>query len=164
MIPLCSILAGALPLATGKQSYTSPFMLEMYDRGRNIVRLGMIESITVTRGTGNVGFNNEGQALGLEVSFSIKNLSSIVAMPVAPGFSLFKGVFDSENAFTDYMLCLSGVKLKDIVNRWPMLQYQLAAKRSQISQYTSAAYWGATLAQTPGISLLGAIMKGTDKE
>jgi hypothetical protein len=87
-IPLCMLLAGALPLSTGKQSYTSPFILELYDQGRCQTRLGMIDSLQVTRGTGNLGFNNEGHAMGIDVTFSVVDLSSIMHMPISEGFDL----------------------------------------------------------------------------
>jgi hypothetical protein len=86
-IPLCMLLAGALPLSTGRQSYTSPFLCEIYDKGRLQTRLGMIESLTVTRGTGNTGFNADGMALGFEVSFSIVDMSSVMHMPIAATFN-----------------------------------------------------------------------------
>lgn len=87
-IPLAMLLAGALPLSTGKQSYTSPFILELYDRGRCQTRLGIIDSLSITRGTGNLGFNNDGQAMSVEVTFSIIDLSSIMHMPITEGFSM----------------------------------------------------------------------------
>lgn len=163
-IPLCAILSAGMPLATGKQSYTAPFMLELYDRGRGMTRLGMIESISISRGTGNIGFNNDGQPMGIEVSFSIKDMSNIIAMPIQPGFSLFKGVFDSENAFTDYMMVLAGMKLKDVVSRWAILKYQLTTARAEFNQMTSSAYWAANLASTLPGRMIGAVMRGTDKE
>lgn len=86
-VPLAMLLAGALPLATGKQSYTSPFLCEVFDRGRCQTRLGMIDSLSITRGTGNTGFNREGHAMGIEVNFSIMDMSSILAMPISQGFS-----------------------------------------------------------------------------
>jgi hypothetical protein len=78
-VPLCALLAGALPLATGKQSHTSPFLCHLHDRGRSITRLGIIDSVSVTRGTSNLGWNNQGNPLAVEVSFSVLDLSSIVA-------------------------------------------------------------------------------------
>lgn len=86
-IPLCMLLAGALPLSTGRHSYTSPFILELYDQGRCQTRLGMIDSMTVTRGVGNLGFNNEGTAMGIDVSFSVIDLSTIMHMPISEGMS-----------------------------------------------------------------------------
>lgn len=95
-VPLCMLLAGALPLSTGKQSYTSPFLCELYDQGRCQTRLGMIDSLSVTRGVGNLGFNNEGHAMGVEVTFSIIDMSSILHMPIVEGFSLNATVAGAE--------------------------------------------------------------------
>ena len=90
-IPLAMLLAAALPLATGKQSYTSPFILELYDRGRCQTRLGMIDSLSITRGTSNLGFNNDGHALAIDVSFSIVDMSSVLTMPIRQNFN---GIFN----------------------------------------------------------------------
>lgn len=87
-VPLAMLLAGALPLSTGKHSYTSPFLCEMYDRGRAQTRLGIIDSMTITRGKGNLGFTNDGKMLGLEVSFTVLDLSSVMHMPISEGLTM----------------------------------------------------------------------------
>ena len=87
-IPLAMLLAAALPIATGKQSYTSPFILELYDQGRCQTRLGMIDSLSITRGTTNLGFNNDYHAMSIDVTFSIVDMSSVLTMPINQGFSL----------------------------------------------------------------------------
>lgn len=87
-IPLAMLLAGALPISTGKQSYGSPFLVELYDKGRCQIRLGMIDSLTITRGKGNTGWTSDGYATGIEVSFSVVDMSSIVHMPISEGYSL----------------------------------------------------------------------------
>jgi hypothetical protein len=84
-IPLCMLLAGALPLSTGKSSYTSPFLCRIFDRGRSQIRLGMIESMSIERGITHQGFDLKGHALGLKVSFSVLDLSSIMHMPISTG-------------------------------------------------------------------------------
>jgi hypothetical protein len=84
-IPLAMLLAGALPRSTGRQSYTSPFLLELYDRGRCQTRLGMIDSLSVSRGDSNLGFNSEGHPMSITVSFSVIDLSSILHMPITEG-------------------------------------------------------------------------------
>jgi hypothetical protein len=89
-IPLCMLLASALPLSTGKQSYTSPFLLELYDKGRCQTRLGMIDSLSITRGVGNLGYDNDGHAMGVDVSFSIVDMSSVMHMPIAENFQLLE--------------------------------------------------------------------------
>ena len=86
-IPMCMLMAGALPLSTGKHSYTSPFLVEMYDQGRSQTRLGIIDSMNITRGTGNLGFNNDGRMMGLQITFTVMDLSSIMHMPISEGLT-----------------------------------------------------------------------------
>lgn len=90
-IPLAMLLAGALPLSTGRQSYTSPFLLELYDQGRCQTRLGMIDSLQITRGTGNLGFNADGHVMAIDVSFSVVDMSSIMHLPISEGFTMGTG-------------------------------------------------------------------------
>jgi hypothetical protein len=161
-VPLAMLLAGALPLATGKQSYTSPFLCELHDRGRVITRLGLIKDMSITRGSSNLGFNNEGQAMAVDVTFSVMDLSSIVAMPIQPGFSFmpFEGLFDAENAFTDYLMALSGMKLRDTVDRFPMLKYQVNNKLADIDTFFSSSHWAQFTSNMPGVSSLKGFMIG----
>ncbi len=90
-IPLAMLLAGVLPLSAGKRAYTSPFLCEAYCRGRVAIRLGMIDSLSITRGTGNLGWTDQGEPLGIDVSFSIIDLSSILHMPISANFKAWEG-------------------------------------------------------------------------
>lgn len=112
-IPLAMLLAAALPLATGKQSYTSPFLCQVFDQGRAITRLGIVDSLQVTRGTSNLAFNKNKEFMSVNVAFTVKDLSSLMSMPVATGFSLdpLKGIFDEDTTFTDYIGVLSSLSL-----------------------------------------------------
>ena len=105
------LLAAALPLSTGKHSYTSPFLVELYARGRNQIRLGMIDSLEVRRGVGNLGWTAEGEPLGIDVTFTVKDLSSIMHMPLASS----QGLFDEDSSFNDYMATLGSLSLTDQV-------------------------------------------------
>lgn len=87
-IPLAMLMAGALPLSSGPRAFTSPFLVEAYCQGRAAIRLGLIESLSITRGVGNLGWTQEGEALGIDVSFSIIDLSSIMHMPIVANLSL----------------------------------------------------------------------------
>jgi hypothetical protein len=86
-VPLAMILAMSLPISTGKQSYTSPFLCEVFDRGRCQSRLAMMESLSITRGTGNTGWNKEGHAMGIEISMSFADMSTVLSMPISQGFT-----------------------------------------------------------------------------
>lgn len=86
-IPLAMLIAGALPLATGQQSYTSPFLCELYDRGRCQIRLGMIDTLSVTRGTSNMPFDDTGNPMAIDISFSVLDLSNLVYLPITQGMT-----------------------------------------------------------------------------
>lgn len=164
--PLAMLLAGALPLATGKESHTSPFLCELHDRGRCMTRLGIVDNISITRGTSNLGFTQDGSALAIDVSFGILDLSSIVAMPIQPGFSVSSAVssmFDSDNSFTDYLMTLSAMKLGDTIYRIPMLKYNINKVAADFDSYFSSAHLASEIASLPGVNILSAIMRGTEK-
>jgi hypothetical protein len=86
-IPVAMLLAGTLPLATGAQSYTSPFICELYDRGRCQIRLGIIDSLSITRGTSNLAFDADGNAMAIDVSFTVLDLSNLVYLPITQGLT-----------------------------------------------------------------------------
>lgn len=162
-IPLAMILAAALPLSTGKQSYTSPFLCQVFDKGRAITRLGIVDSLQVTRGTSNLGFNKNKDFLAVNVTFSVKDLSSIMHVPVATGWSWdpLEGIFDEDNTFTDYIGVLSSLSLGkshylsekiaiQTLTRWRQLQDSFNMDRLLM--------W--THSRTP-LGLLDIVMKNT---
>jgi len=186
-VPLAMLLAAAMPLSTGKRSYTSPFICEAYCRGRHAIRLGMFESLSISRGEGNLGWNQDGQALGIDVNFTIADLSSIMHLPIQANFgftdmfiqgvgdlvggeagsniaSYFqKGTYDDDNAFNDYMAVLGGLSWQDLVyanRRWRLSRYrQMQNWRSWKSPARVSMFVGNTL---PG-RLINALSTETDR-
>ncbi len=154
MVPLAMLLAGALPIATGKQSYQSPFLCSLFSRGRVVSRLAMISELSITRGVGNVGWTPNGNFLGIDVSITVKDLSSVMYAPINPTYGSLnplQGWFDEDNSWSDYMNTLSSMSLAN--QYYPMRKMLLNIERKVAftkSQWTSAAIANSLMDTTPG--------------
>lgn len=172
MVPLSCLLAGVLPLSTGKQSFTSPFLCEMYHRGRNQIRLGIIESMSITRGVGNVGFTPDGKPLGIDVTFSVMDLSSVLHAP-AGNFGLgdaldpINSIFADDSAFNDYMATLSSLSMTDQIYQWRKMHLNLTRYLTQVDSYFSVSNWTSKFGDTfparavSGFFQVGAVEKSS---
>lgn len=88
ILPMCCLFAMSVPLSTGKQSHTSPFLVEYFAQGRAHSRLAIVDSLTITRGVGDVGWNNTGGFLGVDIQLGLLDLSTAVNMPLNPAFEI----------------------------------------------------------------------------
>ena len=157
-IPLAMLMAGALPLSTGSQSYGSPFICQLFDRGKCQIQLGMIESLSITRGTANLPFNNRGQAMAIDVTLSVIDLSSIVHMPVSTG-SLFETniTMDEDNILMDYLAVLAGQDIYSQIYALPKAKLNFAKRISSLNKLTSPAYWASFVHEQTTTGMLGLV-------
>lgn len=186
-LPLSMLLAGALPISAGRHAYTSPFLCEAYCRGRAAIRLGMIESLSITRGVGNTGWNQDDQPLGIDVHVTIVDMSSILHMPIANQFSplegaldalgetvggktgaeamslLTKSAWDEDNSYTDYLAILGSLSYQDMVypvNKWRL---SVANQMAEFKTWRSPAHWANWFMGTLPGRMLNAISDNTDR-
>lgn len=155
LAPLCMLLAGALPKATGKSSYTSPFCCRLYSPGRCDWRLAMIKNITITRGTSNIGWNNDYHLpTAIDVTFDVETLDNVVSLPVATNMAsstLSFDVFDEPTPMSDYLSSLAGVSLYDKYYLSGKIALGWAETKVNFSQLLSPATRAQWLAYTtPG--------------
>lgn len=164
MVPLAMLLAAAAPRSTGKNSYTGPYICKMWSKGRSQVQLGLIDSLSITRGTGNVGWNISDQSIGIDVSFSVINLSKILHMPISNEIGLKDilglTMFDEDNNFTDYMAVLGSLGLADQYfnrSRWRLRRAHSAQNVDSWFSASNFISWGVNNT-LPG-NLLGAVAR-----
>lgn len=197
-VPTSMILAGALPLSTGTQSYNSPFICEVYDKGRAQTRLGMIDSVSITRGVGNLGWTNVHEALGVDITFSIVDFSSIMHMPIVAGLSavevagaalvaagnaindtlgnglgsgaqigggalLAKGLFDDDNAYTDYLAVIGSLTLTDQIYPMRKLKLNLTRKLADFDSWLSPSHHANWSMGTWSSKMISAFSQVTDR-
>jgi len=161
-IPLSLLLAGACPLSTGRQSYTSPFICQLFDQGRSQTRLGMIDSLTIQRGTSNLGFNKAKSPMAIDVSFSVVDLSSIMHLPISRGlFESGEGIFDDDTVFHDYMAVLGSLGLYEQFNVIPKTILKTANKIKNYQLLRSPAAMAKFFHEKTPVGVLDVFYKGS---
>lgn len=68
LLPLCGLLCMGLPLSTGPQSFCSPLLIEVVNEGRTRIHRGVVSSISVSRGVGDIGWLPHGKFMGVDVT------------------------------------------------------------------------------------------------
>lgn len=188
IIPLCGILAMTLPKSTGKQSYCEPFYLEYYDKGRAQSRLAAVESVSIRRGTTNLPYSGEGLPLGITVDIQLRDLSSVMHMPITQQNSIFtaatyatiggavggipgaitglvaasaKTIFDEDTVSSDYLSTLSGLGLADNIYMFKKFKLKVTRLFSDWNSYTSPARYTTFATDLLPIRLLSSAWRGT---
>lgn len=159
-LPLTMLLVGALPLSAGPYAYTSPFLCQLYDRGRAQTRLGMIDSMSVTRGGMNLAFNKIGEPMSVEVSFNVVELSNIIHMPIAKGFNPLadlniSSVFDNEGLYNDYIATMTSLSLTEQIYVGERLKIGITKYMKNLDSWFSVGHamnWGGDLGVMRAVS------------
>lgn len=152
------LLAGATPLSTGAQSYTSPFVCEAYCRGAFAIRYGMITSITVRHATGNLGYNvGDRRPLAFDIDVEIADFSSVYHASITNAMSpmnIFKRVFDDDNLFNDYLATITGLQLEDMTNPKRKLSLRLATQLKNVKSWWSPTHISSRLVGTAPVQAM----------
>lgn len=158
---VAALLAGALPISTGPQSYTSPNVCECYCQGLSAIRLGMITDLSITSGVGNLGYTRDRRPLAFDIDFTVADLSSIMHMPISNGFnplSPTRRVLDDDNAFLDYLSTITGVHMRDMVDPRRKLAIRLAARYQDYRSFISPSHIAARISNIGGIMALNKVL------
>lgn len=113
-VPLILILTGALPRAVGRNAYTFPFYVRAYCRGKFAVPFGIIDSITIKRGSSEFGWTHDHLPICIDVDFTIKDLAPVMFMGVG-GFNSMLDILSQNSSWNEYLLTLSGIDYRDRV-------------------------------------------------
>lgn len=106
--PYCLLLALALPRSVegNANAYRSPFLLKCSSRGIFNINMGIIDSLSVTKGE-ECQWNDDGLPTQMDVSISVKNLYSHLAMS---GFK-DNGYLVTNTQFQDFIANTAGLNV-----------------------------------------------------
>lgn len=157
-IPVAILLAAALPITNGTQSYSDPFYCTMFSRGRMIGRMMAIDSLQITRGVGNLGFNSEHRSLGVDVSVSFADMNNIMHAPISTGFNPLKPwglLFDDDSAFKDYLGAMANMSLADQTEFTRKMSLNLSRQMANFNSYFSWSHVSASVNDLSVTRLVG---------
>lgn len=149
--PVTLMLAGGLPMSTGGATYTAPFYCQVYDRGRNIIRLGMMDSLSLEWGITSLGFNNDMKPLSCRMSWTYKDMSNILHAPADTGFDIlkpWKGVITDDTKFTDFLGMRSSLSMGDMLFPQHKLRLRMTKRALDYDSYFSRSHWSNAIANS----------------
>lgn len=141
-IIVSSLLAFMAPMSIGRNAYTSPPLVKAFIQGMLNIDFGMVTSGTITAGTSNLGYTTDGSPLGVEITFSITDFSSIVTAPVNVGIGWSE---DEYQTMSRYLKVLAGTSYSynKFISKKVLLN--IAKKVSGVESFLSPAGWGIRL-------------------
>lgn len=141
-LPFSLLFTMSMPLSTGPASYTGPFYVQCFDRGRAQTRLGVVTNFNVQRGTGNLGWNRIGEPMGIDITIEITELSSIMHIPISSGFNPLdiRAAFDNESLYQDYMSVLASMSLREQVYIGERLKLMMTKYMKNLDTWASVPH------------------------
>ena len=128
LIPLAMILAGTLPLSAGQSSHSSPFLCEAFSKGVQHVKMGMITSLSITRGVNNLAYDKNKNLRGYDIAFTITDFSTIMTAPINTSiFDTFNIALEDSKPINRYLAVLASRDL--LTSKYMVPRMKLKASR-----------------------------------
>ena len=148
-VVIASLLALTLPKSIGVGAYVSPYLLMADLQGVCSLKNCMVNNLTISYGTGNIGRSSRNSPIAFEVTFDLVDMSEIFAAPVPdPAKGPIATVQDDKDPLSAFIRNMTGATLYRQTDERLMNQ----SKRNRLSKYimnaaqrTSSAYAGSML-------------------
>lgn len=113
MVPLAHWLALAAPRQRSINTYGAPFLVKFFIPGFCAVDMGIVESLTITKGGDGSAWSMDGLPLEMNLSISIKDLCPHLSISRINGVS-FRDAYNMfwNSALFDYVAVQSGLDLR----------------------------------------------------
>lgn len=160
-VPLLMLMAAGMPRGVGDSMYTSPFLLRAFCKGMYAIPLGIIESLSITRGTGGeYNWTSDMLPMGIDVSVNIKDLSPAMFLSVQD-IGLFD-TFTRNTALHEYLDTLAALGVSERTRMWPKFRRKLqAALRLKKNTLFNPNFWSYRMGMTGGLRAIGALSPWT---
>lgn len=156
IVPLSMILAMALPRAAGPYSYLSPFLCRVYVKGMFAIPLGIVDSLSIKRGSSEFGWTYQNLPTCVDVTLSIKDLSPLIYMAMAD--DTFPDIFGANTSFREYILTLAGVGLQERISRFRDTMSNIKLAALNVGRLFNGSFFAHALSDTSMGTIVGSIV------
>lgn len=161
MVPLFCLLAGVMPRGAGLHSYMQPFLCRVYCKGLFSIPLGIIDSLSVKRGSSEFGWTYANLPTCVDVNVSIKDLSPAMYMGMAD--NTLENPFGTNNNFDEYLLTLAGLGLFDRISRWQRIKRRVSRSLNNVINRTlNPVAWAHTAGSSVLPTFFGSFLSGVE--
>ena len=155
-IPLFMLIALAAPRAIGSNAYTSPFLIRAFCKGMFNIPLGIVTSLSITRGSQEFGWSSQFYPLEVNVTMTIEDLSPQLFVSMSNGII---DTFSRNTSMQAYLDTLSALGLRDMIYMWPkMVRKMDTALAIARSTTFNSHYHGTALGKSRVGKLVGAFV------
>lgn len=163
-LPLSLIMPFVVPFSTGGSTYTSPFLVKAFSRGKSIIRTGIVQNASFTFGNGPLGWTTDMKPRNVRVDLTIADLDKVMSVPitrvtnpldllnVAKQSSRYLGDIGKYN---DWVNRVAGVDYLDTVLRYNDLNKRMTRFTNDVQQMFAPA----TVAGVINDSIVGDISR-----
>lgn len=160
-IPLFMLIAACAAQSVGKAGYTTPMLCSGFIKGKLNSPLMVMDSLTIERGVGNMGYDKYGRPLAIDVSFSLMDLTSFITAPVdASIFGGLTSALDDNSPMSRYIQMLAGRSIYTTKYAVPKAKLKYMKLRQSISMLTDPSAWGTAIGESIGGSVVGGLLSG----
>lgn len=82
-LPVALILPFVVPFATGGGTYGSPFIVKAFQRGKSIIRNGIVKNATFTWGEGPLGWTTDMKPRNCRIQIEVADVETMMAAPIS---------------------------------------------------------------------------------
>ena len=146
---ISALLSAILPTKTGEATYTSPLLASGFLKGHLNSTKGMITSLSIKRGGGNIGWDGNRQALSTILEFTYTDFKEHMAAPVI--MNAYDIPIDNEDTLSQFIATMAGRTLHENRFIYPKLIMKYYKTKYGLEALFSPAYHGLALGNTIGI-------------
>ena len=160
-IPLFMLICAAATQSVGKAGYTSPMLCKPFIKGIMAPNLALMDSLTIERGVGSMGYDKRGRPLAIDVSFSFIVLDDFFSMPVEAGvFGAITSALDDASPLARYIQLLGGRDYYTTKYAAPKVKNKYANLKKGMDAFISPAALGTAIGSSIGGSIVGGLLTG----